>query len=114
MGIYVFVKESFFYVVDAYITWILFLAVMSLKAARDAGRLPTVTARLALPVIAVGYLADVAFNLVSSAIFLELPREWLFTARVERHLRAGTWRGALSVWFCRVLLDPFQVGGHCK
>lgn len=40
------------------------------------------------PFLATGVLFDVLFNLTwGSVIFRELPREFLFTQRVKRHLR---------------------------
>lgn len=101
------------YVVYAYITWLLFLAIMSIKAAKDAGRLTAGGRMFAIPVLAVGIAADVFLNVTATVPFVELPKEWLFTHRVSRHLNDANWRGTMSRWLCRNLLDPFEVGGHC-
>lgn len=97
-----------------YKTWILFLAVMSVKAAKDAGKLPKATYILAYPMylIALGY--DFTLNMVSSILFFELPQELLLTHRCERHLvESDGWRWWLAYLLCTYMLDPFQIGGHC-
>lgn len=98
------------------LTWGLYLSVMHLKAARDAGRLTLGAKLLGYPWLALALVVDVLFNLVTGTLlFLELPRELLFTSRVSRHLDRAGWRGDLARWFCRELLDPFDPsGGHCR
>lgn len=102
----------FFYPALAIATWIFFLAIMSLKKARDAGQLTKTAEIFAFPVLCVGYALDFMFNVASSVIFLEPPKEWLFTARVSRHIKQTGWRAALARWFCENLLNPFDAG-HC-
>lgn len=95
-------------------TWVLYVAIMSLKTRRDAGTLPWPAKLIGYPVLFVGLAFDVAFNwLVGSAIFFELPHELLFTARCQRHYPTDTWRGATARWLCTNLLDPFDKG-HCQ
>lgn len=59
-------------------------------------------------------LADVVFNATwGSWVFREAPREWLFTARVKRHYRAGADRDSkrwhiADEW--RVRLNTFDEG----
>lgn len=94
-------------------TWVFFLAVMMLRHARDAGRMPKPTVPFAYFVLAIGYALDVMLNLASSILFIELPREILFTARISRHIREGKgWRKKLATWFCDGFLNPFDAG-HC-
>lgn len=90
--------------------------VMHLKAARDAGRLTPAAKVLGYPWLVAGVLIDAAFNLVTGTLlFLELPRELLFTSRVSRLNDHAGWRGNLARWFCRELLDPFDPAGrHCR
>jgi hypothetical protein len=60
-----------------------------------------------------GVLFDVVFNLtVGSIVFREVPKEWLFTTRVQRHVTADSWRQATAkVWAQRLnKVDP----GHVK
>lgn len=94
----------------AYSTWVHFLAVMMLKQRRDS--LPMVTKRFGYIVLGIGYALDFLFNVSSSLLFLEIPQEWLFTARVSRHVKEVGWRGNLARWFCGVLLEPVDPG-HC-
>ena len=67
-----------------------------------------------LAVVGIPFLLfDVFFNAVCGTfIFLELPREWLFTQRLERHKKSPYAGPAkYSQWICSVLdyYDP----GHC-
>jgi len=96
----------------AFMTWLFFLAIMSLKHARDAGKLTKTASNLAWPILIIGYPLDFLFNIASSFIFLEFPQEWLFTARVSRHIKGNGWRAALAHWICSNLLNPFDEG-HC-
>lgn len=97
-----------------WLTWGVYLSVMHLKAARDAGRLTPAAKVLGYPWLAVGLLLDVIFNaVVGTLAFLEPPREWLFTSRVSRWNDRPGWRGDLARWFCSELLDPFDAG-HCR
>lgn len=103
----------FLLIVIFYLTWIFYLAVMSLK--RERTNLSRTAVYLAMPVLILGYVMDVIFNMtVGMVIFLEPPHELLFTSRCKRWLSQKTWEGSLARWFCRNLLDPFDDGGHCK
>jgi hypothetical protein len=106
------VKALYILVIPAFAlqTWILYLAVMALKRERDA--MPRITRALGYIVLGVGYVFDVAFNLLASIPFAEPPRELLFTARVHRHINEMGYRGNLARWFCANLLEPFDKG-HC-
>lgn len=97
----------------AFMTWIFFLAVMDLKKAREAGTLTKTATFFAFGVLWIGYVLDMLFNLASSVLFLELPREILFTARVSRHIKGIGWRAKMARWFCENLLNPFDPG-HCS
>lgn len=100
-----------------YALWVFYLAVMNLLRAKAAGTLTRTAYALALPIICIGVLIDFVVNLVIlTVMFLELPKEYLVTARLSRHLHAGVgYRLALARWFCRNLLDAFDPSGcHCK
>lgn len=101
-----------FYPVLAFSTWIFFLAAMSLKKARDAGRMTNAAKFFGYGVMWIGKPLDFVFNVASSFLFLELPREWLFTSRVSRHIKETGWRADLAKWCCDNFLDPFDPG-HC-
>lgn len=100
----------------AYATWVFYLAVMALMRARDAGMLSPVALVLAYPVVAVGLVLDFTLHVVvGTALFLDLPREWLLTQRLSRLIRKDDgWRGDLAAWLCAHLLDTFDPdGSHC-
>ena len=97
-------------------TWAMYVLVMGLYRAHLAGRLSRVSYALGYPLVALGWLMDVAANLtVASAIFLEPPRELLVTSRLKRHMRGRPdWRQRIARWICDRLLDVFDPSGdHC-
>jgi len=96
--------------------WLLFLAVMALKTARDNGSLPKVVLPFAYIILYVGLLVDFVVNItVATVLFLELPKEGTVTSRVSRHLKEEDgWRKKLAKFICGNFLDPFEIGGHCK
>jgi hypothetical protein len=99
-----------------YIVWIFYLAVMNLKRARDNKTLTKTALVLGYPILLIGYAADILLNIsVCSVLFLELPKEFTVTARVQRHLYTGSgWRENLAGWFCHNLLNAFDPDGkHC-
>jgi len=96
------------------LTWVLYLAVMNLRRNRD--KLTTAAKIFAYPVAYVGVLVDAIFNVILGTLFfLELPKEWMFTHRLERHIKGSSgYRKRLACWFCVNLLDPFDPDGvHC-
>lgn len=101
-------------------TFASYLAVMALM--RNKGDVKGFAKVLAAFVIVPGALFDVTLNVISSAWFLDPPREWFFTRRMKRYLNAGPqWFGALDEWrwkmaarICRKYLNPFDPRGrHC-
>lgn len=97
-----------------YVLWGFFLAVMSLKHARDANRLTMWSARFGAPILYCGYLLDFTVNVaVLTVLLVELPRELLVTSRIKRHLNDENWRGAMARWIDSELLDPIDPG-HTK
>lgn len=96
-------------------TWVGYLSVMNLMQNKAKLTLPAKC--FAYPLAAVGVILDVACNLlVGTALFLELPKEWLLTARLQRQIETGKpWRANLAHWLCSNLLDPFDARGyHCR
>lgn len=103
----------------AYLLWVLFLAVMALQHAWS--RLPSLVRALAVPAVVVAIALDVAFNLLASIPFADLPREWTLSQRMGRYKLSYTngrlgavWRAKVAQWVCANLLDPFEIGGHCR
>jgi hypothetical protein len=100
-----------------YLLWVMYLAVMSLARARDAGTLSRTALILGYPLFIVGVAFNIAVNwIVLSVVFLELPRETMFTSRVTRHCLGGKgWRKRIACWICHDLLDAFDPNrAHCK
>lgn len=100
-----------------YVLWLFFLAVMNLQRARDAGTLTRAAYFLGLPILYAGLLIDILVNVVVlTVLFLELPREWLVTARLTRYARGSAgWRRTMALWFAVNLLDTFDPSGrHIK
>lgn len=96
-----------------YVFYFAFLAVMALKSKWDS--LYTVTKVIALPGVIAAALLDIGFNwTIAVVLFLDLPREATFSQRLGRYVPLQTWRGTLARWICSRLLDPFDVGGHCR
>ena len=94
--------------------WPLYLAGMNMKRNRD--KLTWETKLVAYPVFAFGLLWDVVFNMIyGTVVYLEIPREGLFTKRCQRHLKSTDWRQKVAHWHCHVWLNPFDPDeeGHC-
>lgn len=99
------------------LTWVLYLAIMSLYRAKEEGKLSTAAKVMGYPFLALGYIADTLLNCtVGTVLFLELPREFLLSPRVARHKLAGKgYRKVVAAYICDNLLDPFDPSGcHCK
>ena len=95
-----------------YALWVFFLAVMSLKRAKDAGTLTFWNKVFGYPVLFVGLLLDFLANtLVLTVLLGELPREGTATSRLKRHNKTSTgWRKAVAVW-AEQHLDQFDPSG---
>ena len=100
-----------------WVFWGLYVLVMGIYRAYLAGRLTTTTKLLGAPFVLAGIVMDVLANLtLAGLVFVELPREWLVTDRLQRHVRTPTsaWRTRLATWVCDHLLDVFDPrGDHC-
>ena len=96
----------------AYTLWVLFIAVMALQHAWST--LPWMVKALAVPAVAVAMVLDIAFNLAATIPFVDLPAEWTFSRRMGRYKGGYDWRAPIARWICANLLDPFQIGGHCR
>jgi hypothetical protein len=101
------------YIAFTYITWFMYLAVMNLIEQKE--NLTWESKIFAYPLAAIGVTLDFLYNVVyGSVMFLEPPKEWLLTKRLNRHIEenGSSWRGKLATWFCTHLLDPFDSKGH--
>lgn len=96
--------------------WGVYVLVMGIYRAHMQDRLTKITLVLSIPFILLGYIMDVLANIfIATIIFLELPREWLVTARLIRHRdKSKGWRSKLSAFICEHILDVFDPkGSHC-
>lgn len=99
------------------VTWVLYLAIMTLERARDGGLLPKPALIAGTGLLMFGYLCDCMLNLVvGTPLFMELPKEWLLSPRVARLQDEGSpYRKTVASWICKNLLNPFDPSGcHCK
>ena len=95
-----------------YVFYFAFLAVMLLKAKWDLLPLPMKV--WVAPGAVIAFLMDIAFNYsFATILFLEIPHEFTFTARLSRYKTEGGLRGKVATWLCVNLLDPAEIGGHC-
>jgi hypothetical protein len=101
------------WVIYTYLFYLLFVVTMAAKAAWPI--LSIVPRVLLVPAALVAVVMDVIFNLIpATIIFLDPPRELLFTQRLDRYEAEDSgWRYTLALWICQNLLNPFQQGGHC-
>jgi len=71
-----------------FVSWILYLAVMNLKAHR--AELGPVAKVHAYALLWIGLIVDLFLTaVVGSVLFLAPPKEWTFTGRLKRHKREG-------------------------
>lgn len=97
----------------SYALWGMYVLVMGLKRARDAGTLSRIAYVLGVPILVAGYLLDFIVNVtVCTLLFLEPPRETTVTARLKRHADKDNWRGRIARWMAAHLLDPFDPDGR--
>lgn len=95
-----------------YALWILFLAAMNLRTAREAGKLPRAALWLAVPVVLLAFALDVIVNLtLGTLVFMDRPREWTVSERLSRYLPGSDWRACAAMWIGENLLDPFDPSG---
>jgi hypothetical protein len=99
-------------VLSFYALWLLYLAVMSLKRAQDAGMLHKTARVLGTPILLIGYVLDALVNIfILTLILVEIPEELTVTSRLKRHIKNSTdWRLGVACWFIP-LLDPFDPSG---
>lgn len=97
-----------------YAFYLLFIVTMAAKAVwKD---LPIAVKCLLAPASLVAVLMDVIFNVfIATFIFMDLPEEYMFTHRLNRYKNGNSgWRTKVAKWLCLNLLDPFELGGHCR
>lgn len=105
------------YLLALYALWWLYLGVMNLKRAKDAGTISRVALWLGYPGLGIGIALDWLVNVMLSVPFLDLPATptELVTGRLKRYAYGDgygfTWRQRAAYWFAEHLLDPFDPSG---
>lgn len=100
-------------VLMAWVLWVIFAAMMRLRQVRDAGKLTLAMKILGYPVLFIGLVIDFAINAVpGTVLFLELPREMTFSARLWRHSTTSAgYRQKLALLIRVNLLDAVDPSG---
>lgn len=98
------------------VTWVLYLSVMGLKRAQQAGKLTGATMRWGGVVLVLGLVFDAALNwLVVTPLLLHVSPSALVTGHLGRLINRDDWRGRRARYLCSVWLDPFDPDGcHCR
>jgi len=106
--------SGFLYTVLAiYVLWMYYLAVMSLYRAKKAGTLTKVGYVLGLPILVSGVLLNVVINVTfCSALFMELPKEFLVSQRLQRLSKKDNWRKKIVEFVAKHFLDTFDPSGR--
>lgn len=105
-----------FFIGYFYLFFALYILVMGIYRAHLAGRLTGILLALCLPWVGIGFIVDVFANVfLATLLFLEFPKEWLFTTRLTRyHKYVGGYKYDAANFICQNLLDPFDPSGdHC-
>lgn len=99
-------------VLGAYLLWVHFVAIMHLMHMRDDGLLTRSQRAIGYTALAVGLVLDLALQVLISALFLELPREWTVSGRLWRLSNgAPGWRQRLALLLRTALLDTADPKG---
>lgn len=96
----------------ALVTWLFYLAATNLIRIRK--QLTGFAMVNGYILVTIGLILDTLLNVfVGTLIFLELPKEFLFTPRLQRQKKSSSkWRAATANWICANLLNPFDPD-HC-
>lgn len=113
-----YLKYTGLFALSVWVFWALYVFAMGVYRAYLDDRLRGLNYVFAAPIFLVAALVDVFFNLVVAPIvFLDLPREWLVTQRLQRYIAKGPKAGFRYRWakiICDGVLDPFDPrGDHC-
>jgi hypothetical protein len=102
----------YFLLILPFVVWVFFLAYTALKANWKTLRIEVKI--VGAVVVAIGWLVDIALNLLASILMLDAPQEWTFSQKCGRLKCVDNWRADVAYYFCANWLDPFELGGHCK
>jgi hypothetical protein len=97
-------------------TFVLYVAIMKMREIKhEIYALHNSVRWVCFLILFIGLILDVLLNwIVLTVAFIELPREFLSTARVVRHKYHSTgWRQKQAIWWCANFLQPFDKS-HCE
>ena len=93
-------------------TWIFYLALTNLQ--RHRNDLSDASLFFGKQVLFIGALLDFTLNIMMTIPFMQVPRELVLTDRLKRNISDPGYRGKLSRWICKELLNRFDpTGKHC-
>lgn len=97
-------------IVAAYALWVCYLALMNVYRVKREGKIKRVQLVLAAPLMIVGGVLDVVFNLIIGTVLLaDVPKEWTLSARLARlHHNDNGWRGKVATVVGDYLLHDFD------
>jgi hypothetical protein len=103
-------------IVYLWLGWSIYVMIMGMYRAYLDDRLKGLKLVMSAPWIAVGVIMDISANLfLAPLIFLDYPKEWLVTSRLQRYMKTESgWRRTIAEYVCENLLDIFDPSGeHC-
>jgi hypothetical protein len=95
------------------VAWVMYYIIMGLKKRKPEIMDNPMARVLAVLFVFAGVIVDVFYNLtVGSIIFFQIPKQLLFTTRLQDNMYTGGWRSKLANTLCSVLdrLDPDHCG----
>ena len=101
-----------------YALWPLYVFVMAMLRAKEAGLTTKTALVMAFPLIVVAIALDIVLNYTLFAVLLwDFPKqgEYTFSQRLSRLVRGNDWKAHCADWIAKSLLDPFDpTGKHLK
>lgn len=106
---------ALYIIADLYLFFIVYVASMNMIRAHAEGVLNGYLWALCLPFVAFAIVYDFLHNITLFwLLFWNMPREWLVTDRLKKHIKEDTYQGRLSRFLCKKILSPFDyTKDHC-
>jgi len=99
-----------YFILSLWITWVFYTSAMNLK--RNRAKISRYVKPFAYMTLFVGLIIDFLFQMIfGTLLFLELPKELLFSGRVQRHARRYGWRQKQAIFWATHFLNPFDPSG---
>jgi hypothetical protein len=96
------------------VVWLFYLGIMTLKRARDEGKVTRPAEMVGVPIYWTGVLLDFLGNITFAVlIFRDIPREVLVSQRLQRYVDGPPgWRRERAIWWAEHFLDPYDPRGY--